>query len=148
MIVLLNYTNTKNVINAEKQCRQIKGRQQEEEAGLVDSNDKSGADPINFTFDARLYNEYQWLTAPGNAGRNITSFDLRSPSTDRGRQMAGPGELGDSSRRRSRGDRQVCQPGPAEEVEIREAAVVGGALDFAKAKANGKQQQQQGDARS
>jgi hypothetical protein len=54
-------------------------RAQEEAAGLVDSADKSGTNPINFTFDARLYNEYQWLNVPGNGGSNVTTFEYRQP---------------------------------------------------------------------
>jgi hypothetical protein len=28
--------------------------------------DKTGTNPINFTFDARLYNDYQWLNTEGD----------------------------------------------------------------------------------
>ena len=46
---------------------------------LVDKADQTGTNPINFTFDARLYNEYQWLNVPGDGGQNITTFEFRAP---------------------------------------------------------------------
>ncbi|MCK5485880.1 MAG: hypothetical protein KAI86_06685, partial [Desulfobacterales bacterium] len=36
----------------------------------------------NFTFDARLYNEYQWLNTAGDGGQNITTFEFRAPFAD------------------------------------------------------------------
>lgn len=53
-----------------------------ETADLVDTDDKSGTNPINFTFDARLYNEYQWLNVDGDGGQNITTFEFRAPIAD------------------------------------------------------------------
>ncbi len=47
----------------------------------VQSQDKSGTNPINFTNDFRVYNEYQWLT-PANAGFNLTTFEFRTPLAD------------------------------------------------------------------
>jgi hypothetical protein len=41
--------------------------------------DKTGTNPMNFTFDARLYNEYQWLNTPGGGGHNITTAEFRAP---------------------------------------------------------------------
>jgi hypothetical protein len=41
--------------------------------------DKTGTNPMNFTFDARLYNEYQWLNTAGDGGQNITTFEFRAP---------------------------------------------------------------------
>jgi hypothetical protein len=43
--------------------------------------DKTGTNPMNFTFDARLYNETQWLTTPGGA-RNISTLEFRAPFAD------------------------------------------------------------------
>jgi len=44
--------------------------------------DKTGTNPINFTFDARLYNEYQWLNTEGDGNQNITTFEFRAPLLD------------------------------------------------------------------
>jgi hypothetical protein len=44
--------------------------------------DKTGTNPLNFTFDARIYNEYQWLNAPTDGYRNITTFQLQVPFAD------------------------------------------------------------------
>lgn len=44
--------------------------------------DKTGTNPVNFTFDARLYNEYQWLNTAGDGGQNITTFEFRAPFAD------------------------------------------------------------------
>lgn len=41
------------------------------------SGDQTGTNPINFTFDARLYNEYQWLNTEGDGNQNITTFEYR-----------------------------------------------------------------------
>ncbi len=44
--------------------------------------DETGTNPMNFTFDARLYNEYQWLNTAGDGGQNITTFEFRAPFAD------------------------------------------------------------------
>ena len=44
--------------------------------------DKTGTNPINFTFDARLYNEFQWLNTAGDGNQNITTFEFRAPFAD------------------------------------------------------------------
>ena len=41
--------------------------------------DKTGTNPINFTFDARLYNEYMWLNTAGDGNQNVTTFEFRMP---------------------------------------------------------------------
>jgi hypothetical protein len=41
--------------------------------------DKTGTNPINFTFDARLYSEFQWLNTAGDGEQNITTFEFRAP---------------------------------------------------------------------
>jgi hypothetical protein len=46
------------------------------------SGDKTGTNPINFTFDARLYNEYLWLNTNGDGDRNVTTFEFRAPLLD------------------------------------------------------------------
>lgn len=44
--------------------------------------DKTGTNPINFSFDARLYNEYQWLNTEGDGHQNITTAEFRAPLLD------------------------------------------------------------------
>ncbi|MGD8530581.1 MAG: hypothetical protein PVG97_06340, partial [Syntrophobacterales bacterium] len=44
--------------------------------------DKTGTNPINFTFDARIYNEYQWLNTDGDGNQNITTLEFRAPLVD------------------------------------------------------------------
>ena len=41
--------------------------------------DKTGTNPLNFTFDARLYNEYMWLNLAGDGAQNVTTFEFRAP---------------------------------------------------------------------
>lgn len=41
--------------------------------------DKTGTNPINFTYDVRLYNEYQWLNTQGEGNQNITTLEFRTP---------------------------------------------------------------------
>ena len=41
--------------------------------------DKTGTNPINFTHDLRLYNEYQFLNTPGDGNQNITTMEFRTP---------------------------------------------------------------------
>jgi len=44
--------------------------------------DKTGTNPLNFTFDARLFNEFQWLNTAGDGEQNITTFEFRAPFAD------------------------------------------------------------------
>jgi len=59
--------------------------QDEAEAGAKEAvkakfeKDKTGTNPMNFTFDARLYNEYQSLNTAGDGDQNITTFEFRAP---------------------------------------------------------------------
>ena len=41
--------------------------------------DKTGTNPINFTKDFRVYNEYQWLNTLGDGNQNITTMEYRTP---------------------------------------------------------------------
>ena len=41
--------------------------------------DKTGTNPMNFTFDARLYNEYRWLNTTEDGYQNLTTFEFRAP---------------------------------------------------------------------
>ncbi len=45
-------------------------------------NDKTGTNPMNFTWDARLYDEYRWLNTEGDGGQNIGTLQLSVPLAD------------------------------------------------------------------
>lgn len=53
-----------------------------QETQATDSGDKTGTNPVNFTFDARVYNEYQWLNTSGDGHQNVTTFEFRAPFAD------------------------------------------------------------------
>jgi hypothetical protein len=44
--------------------------------------DKTGTNPINFTYDARIYNDFSWLNTHGDGEQNITTFEFRAPFAD------------------------------------------------------------------
>jgi len=48
----------------------------------VDQGDKTGTNPIAFTFDLRLYNEHQWLNTAGDGDQNVTTLEFRAPLLD------------------------------------------------------------------
>ena len=41
--------------------------------------DKTGTNPLNFTYDARLYDEYRWLNTDGDVGQNLLTGEFRMP---------------------------------------------------------------------
>jgi hypothetical protein len=41
--------------------------------------DKTGTNPVNFTHDARIYNEFQWLNTSGDGDQNVTTVEFRTP---------------------------------------------------------------------
>ena len=41
--------------------------------------DKTGTNPLNFTNDARLYNEYRWLNTEGDGSQNLVTGEFRTP---------------------------------------------------------------------
>jgi hypothetical protein len=41
--------------------------------------DKTGTNPLNFTYDARLYNEYRWLNTEGDGSQNLVTGEFRAP---------------------------------------------------------------------
>ena len=43
------------------------------------AKDKTGTNPMNFTYDARIYNEYRWLNTAVNGGQNVTTLEFRAP---------------------------------------------------------------------
>ncbi len=60
-----------------------------EEVKAKFEKDKTGTNPMNFTFDARLYNEYQSLNTAGDGYQNITTFEFRAPFADGNWQFRG-----------------------------------------------------------
>jgi hypothetical protein len=54
----------------------------QDDAKTATKGDKTGTNPINFTFDARIYNEFQWLNTDGDGEQNITTFEFRAPFAD------------------------------------------------------------------
>jgi hypothetical protein len=45
-------------------------------------SDKTGTNPINFSVEARVFNEYQWLNTAGDGSQNVTTFEFRAPFAD------------------------------------------------------------------
>jgi hypothetical protein len=43
------------------------------------AKDKTGTNPLNFTFDARLYNEYRWLNTDGDGSQNLITAEFKAP---------------------------------------------------------------------
>ena len=43
------------------------------------AKDKTGTNPMNFTFDARLYDEYRWLNTEGEGRQNLLTAEFRAP---------------------------------------------------------------------
>jgi hypothetical protein len=54
----------------------------QDDAKAAMKGDKSGTNPINFTHDLRLYNEFLWLNTRGDGEQNITTFEFRTPFAD------------------------------------------------------------------
>lgn len=54
----------------------------QDDAKAAMKGDKSGTNPINFTNDMRLYNEFLWLNTEGDGEQNITTFEFRTPFAD------------------------------------------------------------------
>ena len=46
------------------------------------SGDKTGTNPINFTHDLRVYNEYLWLNTKGDGDKNVMTVEYRQPLLD------------------------------------------------------------------
>jgi hypothetical protein len=44
--------------------------------------DKTGTNPINFSNDIRVYNEFSWLNTAGDGGQNLTTAELRTSFFD------------------------------------------------------------------
>jgi hypothetical protein len=51
--------------------------------------DKTGSNPLNFTHDARIYNEYRWLNAEGDGHQNLLVLEYRTPFADGDWQFRG-----------------------------------------------------------
>lgn len=43
----------------------------------ADKADKTGTNPINFTYDLKVYNEFSWLNPDGE--QNVTTFEYKAP---------------------------------------------------------------------
>ena len=54
--------------------------QEDDQAAM--KSDKTGTNPVNFSLDTRLYNEFQWLNTAGDGTQNITTFEFRTPFAD------------------------------------------------------------------
>lgn len=48
----------------------------------VDVNDKTGTNPIAFTYDLRFYHEYRTLNTAGDGDQHISTMELRVPIID------------------------------------------------------------------
>jgi hypothetical protein len=59
-------------------CLPVSNLHAESDAKAGMKNDKSGTNPINFTHDLRLYNEYQFLK-DGDGSQNVTTMEFRTP---------------------------------------------------------------------
>jgi hypothetical protein len=55
------------------------GVQAQGDAKKAMKGDKTGTNPINFTHDVRIYNEYQFLNTSGDSDQNITTLEFRTP---------------------------------------------------------------------
>lgn len=44
--------------------------------------DKTGTNPVNFSRDFRVYNEYSWLNTAGDGNQNLTTAEFRTPFLD------------------------------------------------------------------
>ena len=41
--------------------------------------DNSGANPVNFSRDIRIYNEYSWLNTESDGTQNVSTLEFRTP---------------------------------------------------------------------
>ena len=53
------------------------------------AKDKTGTNPVNFTHDFRLYNEFQFLNVAGDGFSNVTTLEYRHPLGDGKWQVRG-----------------------------------------------------------
>lgn len=67
----------------------------QEDAQAAMKADKTGTNPINFTYDVKIYNEYQWLNTAGDGGQNLTTFEFRAPLLDGKLQVRVKASYGD-----------------------------------------------------
>lgn len=51
----------------------------QDDAKAAMKKDKTGTNPINFTNDMRVYNEFSWLNTEGDGEKNVTTFEYRMP---------------------------------------------------------------------
>jgi hypothetical protein len=60
-------------------CFQVGAQETEPNSNSDKSTDKTGTNPINFTHDFRIYNEFQWLNTDGDGESNTTTMEYRQP---------------------------------------------------------------------
>jgi len=51
----------------------------QDDAKKATKGDKTGTNPINFTHDLRIYNEFLFLNTAGDGSQNITTLEFRTP---------------------------------------------------------------------
>jgi hypothetical protein len=51
--------------------------------------DKTGSNPLNFTYDARIYDEYRWLNTDGDGHQNLATLEIRAPFANGSWQFRG-----------------------------------------------------------
>jgi hypothetical protein len=85
LIVLVAFFLVLSVVHAPGFAEEINEEPAEQDQSEADAikeefkKDKTGTNPMNFTFDARLYNEYRWLNTDGGGGQNVTTFEFKAP---------------------------------------------------------------------
>ena len=58
------------------------GFAQEQNQQQTEKSDKTGTNPVNFTRDIRVYNEYSKLNTAGDGAQNLTTLEFRTPFLD------------------------------------------------------------------
>ena len=66
------------VLSVQAQAEEAKAQDAPE---LASKSDKSGTNPVNFTYDLRFYNEYQWLKN-SDGHQNLSTLEFRAPLMD------------------------------------------------------------------
>jgi hypothetical protein len=78
------------------------GAKSEADVKAAFKKDSTGTNPMNFTYDARIYNEYQWRNTTSDGSQNITTMEFRAPLGDGKWQFRG--KLRKQSRDDNKGD--------------------------------------------
>lgn len=75
-------TGTADTASAQGYAGDVGIEEREGDDKLADKSDQTGTNPINFTFDLRVYNEYLWLNTAGDGNQNLTTVEFRVPFLD------------------------------------------------------------------